>query len=208
MKNEINLRASSFNRTIQHIPTGQFTPRRRSQTKNKTSDSVAKTTKCKMKKQNHVWEFTNQRKLSKSEFINYFERKVFRTIRKHKMIDPKKNMSIKKSTSLNTKVLKSVLEKKFQVAFSTKPTLSADNLSQVAEDSFKNILQGKFTGPRLDNKPLNQTSDKEVELYAKLKNIKGKKRIKDKKVQSLFEKFLKKNQDLELNVVKAINQIS
>jgi len=160
-----------------------------------------------MKKQNHVWEFTNQRKLTKPEFINYFERKVFRIIRKHNMIDPKKQLSLKKQADSNTAVLKSVLEKKFTVKFSTKPNLSADNLSQIAEDSFENILQGKFTGPRLDDKPLNQISDKEIELYAKLKNIKGKKRIKDKKVQSLFERFLKKNQDLELNIVKAINQI-
>jgi len=161
-----------------------------------------------MKKQNHVWEFTNQRKLTKPEFINYFERKVFRAIRKHKMIDPKKNITIKQAADLNTIILKKTLEKKFTVKFSAKPNLSSDNLSQVAEDSFKNILQGKFTGPRLGNKPLSQTSDKEVELYAKLKNIKGKKRAKDKKVQSLFEKFLKKNQDLELNVVKAVGQIS
>jgi len=160
-----------------------------------------------MKKQNHVWEFTNQRKLTKPEFINYFERKVFRTIRKHKMLDPKKNITLKKADNLNTIVLKKVLEKKFTVAFSAKPNLSVDNLSQVAEDSFKNILQGKFAGPKLGDKPLNQISDKELELYAKLKNIKGKKRIKDKKVQSLFEKFLKKNQDLELNVVKAVGQI-
>ena len=154
-----------------------------------------------------VWKFTNQKELSKKEFIDYFERKVFRTIRKHSMLPPDKIITLKPSPSLNTNVLKSILEKKFQVKFNSKPKLSSDNLSQLAEDIFKNILQGKFTELIIKNKPLQFLSDKEVELYAKLTNIKGSKRKQDKKIQTLFERFLKKNQDLELNIVKAIKQI-
>ncbi len=156
---------------------------------------------------NTVWQFTNQRKLSKKEFINYFERKIFRTIRKHSMLPQNKIITLKSSPSLNTNVLKPILEKKFQVKFDSKPNISSDNLSQLAEDIFKNILQGKFTGPERNNKPLHLLSDKEVELYAKLKNIKGSKRKQNKKTQALFERFLKKNQDLELNIVKAFYQL-
>ncbi|MCK5449800.1 hypothetical protein KAI32_02960 [Candidatus Pacearchaeota archaeon] len=156
---------------------------------------------------NTVWQFTNQRKLSKKEFLDYFERKVFRTIRKHQMLPSDKIIILKPSSNINTKVLKAVLGKKFQVKFTSKPNLSSDNLSQLSEDIFKNILQGNFTSPNLTNKPLQFLSDKEIELYAKLTNLKGSKRKQNKKIQTLFEKFLKKNQDLELNIVKAARQI-
>ncbi|MDH3353402.1 MAG: hypothetical protein OEL87_03065, partial [Nanoarchaeota archaeon] len=105
-------------------------------------------------------------------------------------------------------VLKHIIETKFQTKTSTKPSLSSDNLSQVAEEIFENVLNGKFKGPTPNDKPLYYLSDKEIELYAKLKNIKGTKRKTDKQIQSLFEKFLKKNQDLELNIIKALSQIN
>jgi len=155
-----------------------------------------------------VWTFTNQRELDKSQFLDYVERKVFRTIRKYSMLPKDKTITLKKSSSLNTSVLKKILEKKFKVSWSTKPNLSSDNLSQAAEDIFKNILKGDYIGPKPDNKPLYFLSDKEIELYARLTNIKGTKRKQDKKIQALFEKFLKKNQDLELNIVKALSQLN
>lgn len=154
-----------------------------------------------------VWKFTNQKELNKSEFIDYIERKVFRTIRKYQMLPKDKTISLKKSNSLNTNVLKKIIETKFQTKTSTKPNLSSDNLSQVAEEIFENVLNGKFKGPKPDDKPLYYLSDKEIELYAKLKKIKGITRKNNKEIQSLFEKFLKKNQDLELNVIKALSQI-
>jgi hypothetical protein len=163
-----------------------------------------------------VWTFTNKRELNKSEFLNYIERKVFRTIRKFNMLP--KTITIKKSNDLNTTVLKHIIEKKFPVKFmpssegtyrsGTKPNLSSDNLSELAEQIFKNTLKGNYTNPKSQiPNPLQYISDKEVELYAKLSNIKGTKRKQDKKIQSLFQKFLKKNQDLELNIVKAAGQL-
>jgi hypothetical protein len=156
-----------------------------------------------------VWQFTNQRGLTAPEFISYIERKVFKTIRKFDMLPANKIITLKQSQSLNTKILKQILEKKFTVKFaSSKPNFSLDNLSQIAEDNFKNILEGKLKNKLPTNAPLFYHSDKELELYAKLKKISGTKRKQDKKVQSLFEKFLKKNQDLELNVVKALSQVN
>ena len=156
---------------------------------------------------NTVWEFTNQKKLTKNEFVDYFERKVFKTIRKYEMLPKNKIVTLKKSEDINTSVLKKIIEKKFEVKYSTKPNFSSENLSDAAEDTFKNILQGKFTGPTPKNSPLYFLSDKEIELYAKLTEVKGKSKKRDEKIQKLFEKFLKKNQDLELNIVKAISQI-
>ena len=155
-----------------------------------------------------VWKFTNQRELNKSQFLDYVERKVFRTIRKHQILPKNKTITLIKSQDLNTKVLKRILQTKFQVETSKKPNLSSDNLSQIAEDIFKNILKGKFKNEIKNNYPLLYLSDKEIELYAKLKNIKGTKRKQDKKIQTLFGKFLKKNQDLELNIIKAHSQLN
>lgn len=155
-----------------------------------------------------VWRFTNQRELNKSEFIDYVERKVFRTIRKFKMLPKNKIIILKKSEGLNLIVLNNILKTKFQTKFQGKPNISSDNLSQIAEDIFKEILKGKFNYSLPENAPLIYLSDKEIELYAKLKNIKDKKRKQDKKIQTLFEKFLKKNQDLELNIIKAVSQLN
>lgn len=155
-----------------------------------------------------VWTFTNQRELNKSQFLDYIERKVFRTIRKYQMIAKNKNIILDKSQNLNTNVLKKILQTKFQVKQSTKPNLSSDNLSQITENIFKNILKGEFKKKLKTNNPFLYLSDKEIELYAKLKNIKGAKRKQDKKIQNLFNKFLKKNQDLELNILKAHSQLN
>ena len=156
-----------------------------------------------------VWTFTNQRELNKSQFIDYIERKVFRTIRKYQMLPEDKIIKLEKSENINTVVLKKILETKFQVKFSSTPNLSSDNLSQVAEDTFRHILRGDF-GYKLpaEDHPLIYLSDKELELYAQLKEIKGTKRKQDKKIQALFNKFMKKNQDLELNVIKALKQLN
>ena len=156
----------------------------------------------------YVWEFTNQKKLTKSEFIDYFERKVFRTIRKYDMLPQDRVIKLLKSDDLNTKVLQNLLKKKFKVELGSSPNILSQNLSQVAEDTFQNVLQGKFTGPKPTKSPLYTLSDKEVELYAKLTKITGKNRKVDKKIQSLFSRFLKKNQDLEINIVNALTQIN
>ena len=156
---------------------------------------------------NIVWEFTNQRKLNKSEFIDYFERKVFRTIRKYDILPKDKIIKLKESNYLNYKVLKNIISKKFEVKKSNKPNILDDNLSEVAEIIFNNILEGDFSGPTPNKRPLYFLSDREVELYANLMNIAGEKRKQNKRIQNLFKKFLKKNQDLEINIVKVLSQI-
>ena len=193
------------------MKTNKTQPRKKSTTK--TNTPIHQYTNTPQSK-TAVWTFTNKKELNKSQFIDYVERKVFRTIRKHQMLPKDKIITLKKSNDLNTTVLKKVIEKKFTVKIiptinNQQPTTSSDNLSQIAEDNFKQILKGNFTHPLpITHCPLLSVSDKEVELYAKLTNIKGTKRKQDKKIQSLFDKFLKKNQDLELNVVKAANQLN
>jgi len=166
---------------------------------------------CKQCKTKPVWKFTNKVQLCKKCFCDYFERKIFRTIRKHDMLPKDKEIRIKKSSGLNTMVLVFVLQKKFQVKFTGKPNFSCENLSDVSEMVFSNVLKGKFLGAKPKqgslSLPLYYLSDKEIELYAKIKKISGKKSVRDKKVQTLFSRFFKKNPDLEHNIVNAFSQI-
>jgi hypothetical protein len=160
--------------------------------------------------ENIVWEFTNQRKLNKKDFLNYVERKVFRTIRKYSMLPENRKIVLKTSDDLNTIVLKHILETKFPVSFSTKSSFSSDNLSDISEKSFNNILNGKFEEPKNSSKlkmPLSDISDKEIKVYASLVGLKGKKKKRDKRIQELFERFMKKNPDLEHNIVNAVEQL-
>ncbi len=159
---------------------------------------------CKTCLKKPVWKFTNQIQLCKSCFTNYFERKIFRTIRKHNLLP--KNIILKKSNDLNTKVLKSVLQKKFQVK-TGKPTLKSENLSDFAEEIFQNIIKGKFKF-KIQKSPLMDLSDKEIQLYAKIKKIKGNIKKRNPRIQKLFRKFMKKNPDLEHNIVNAYYQLN
>jgi hypothetical protein len=158
----------------------------------------------------YVWEFTNQKKLTKGEFIDYFQRKVFRTIRKYEMLPENRKIKMRSGDDINTSVLTDVLKGKFNVEFSVKGKFLSENLSEVAEEIFRNILKGNYGGPKPKDKflrPLFFLSDSEIELYAKLRNITGEKRKRDEKIRELFDKFINKNQDLEINIVKAMGQI-
>ncbi len=159
--------------------------------------------KCKI---NPVWKFTNQIQLCSNCFTNYFERKVFRTIRKYHLLPKNKIIILKKSNDLNTKVLKFIIEKKFHVKFG-KPNLSSENLSQTAEKIFSNIIKGNFNFKIKQNAPLLYLSDGEIELYAKLRKIKGIKRKPNKNIQKLFSQFTKKNPDLEHNIINTFCQL-
>ena len=157
-----------------------------------------------------MWEFTNQRKLTKKEFIVYFEKKVFRTIRKYEMLPANKIFRMGKPRDLNSKILAKILGSKFKVEFSGKLNCSSENLSGIAEDVFGNILDGKFKGVKPKDKliyPLYFHSDAEIRLYAKLVGLKGPINKRNKRIQELFGKFMDKNPDLELNVVKALEQV-
>ncbi|MDO8516565.1 MAG: hypothetical protein Q7S33_00410 [Nanoarchaeota archaeon] len=160
---------------------------------------------------NSVWEFTNQTKLCKKCFIDYFERKIFRTIREFHIIKGKSVIYLKKENSLNNNVLKFVLKNKFSIKFSNNPDFSSENLSELAENNFAEILKGNFKLLKSKKQnlffPLQNASDKEIELYAELNKISGKKRKENKGIRELFERFMKKNQDLEHNIINASEQL-
>jgi tRNA(Ile)-lysidine synthase TilS/MesJ len=123
------------------------------------------------------------------------------------MISLDRVIKLKKENTQDYNVLKSVLEKNFTVKSGN--DFTSQNLSELSEQAFSNIIKGNFK-PILaikPNKPLFFLSDKEIELYAKLKGIKGKKRKENKRIKLLFQKFLEKNPDLEHNVINALGQL-
>jgi len=162
---------------------------------------------CKKCKTKPVWKFTNQTQLCANCFCDYLERKVLRTIRKLELLPSNREFILKKSENINTKVLIFVLKKNFSVKFSDKSNINDKNLSDFAEADFESVLNGKFGKKEKNKSPLGDLSDEEIELYAKLKKIKGKKAKRNQKIQDLFDKFRKKNPDLEHNVVNAWGQI-
>ncbi|MEM4331015.1 MAG: hypothetical protein QW273_03350 [Candidatus Pacearchaeota archaeon] len=158
-----------------------------------------------------VWRFTNGKELNEKEFCEYFERKIFKTIRKYQMIKEfyNKEIPIIEGEELNKKVLNYVLSKKFKTKISKKSIFSYKSLTEIAEKIFENILKGKFKKMPTDlsKAPLQLLKDEEIELYALLKNIEGKKRKKNERIQKLFQKFKEKNPDLENNILKAFLQV-
>jgi len=160
---------------------------------------------CSRCKTKPVWKFTNQTQLCSSCFCDYFERKILRTIRKQELLPSSREFILKKSESINTKVLFFILKNKFSIK-TGKPNIDDKNLSDYAENNFKNALKGNFKLKEEIKSPLANLSDEEIELYAKIKKINGKKAKRDKKIHDLFKKF-KKNPDLEHNVVNAWKQI-
>ncbi len=160
--------------------------------------------------ENIVWEFTNKRKLNKKEFLHYIEKKVFKTIRKYDLLPEDRKIILKDDGFLNTVLLKFILEKKFKVDYGDVFNFVSDNLTDVAENAFKNVLAGNFDGLKAKDKfcrPLYDLTDEELEKYGELLNLKGKKRERDEKIVELFEKFKKKNPDLDHNIVNAMAQV-
>ncbi len=162
-------------------------------------------------KKNPIWKFTNGIELNEKEFLNYIERKVFKTIRKYELMKGfgVKEIAVSDSVDLNTRVLNHILNTKFQIKKSKRPFFSSKNLSDISEERFLKMLDGNFRIKKKTEEkgPLHLHSDKEIQLYAKLKKINGETRKRDKGIQELFEKFMIKNPDLEHNIVNAFEQL-
>ncbi len=163
-------------------------------------------------RKNPVWKFTNGIELNEKEFCDYVEKKVFKTIRRYGLLanSCQKEILVSRSNDLNTRVLNHIISTKFLIKESNKPFFSSENLSDVSEEKFLKILDGKFKKKKTFEKkgPLYMHSDKEILLYAKLKKISGEPAERNKRIQTLFSKFMVKNPDLEHNVVNAFEQLN
>ncbi len=174
---------------------------------------------CKQCEKNPVYEFTNKRKLCKKCFIKWFEKKVFYVNRKFGLIKKGDVLVYKKENNFRGIVLEKILNllsekidieiakiktknKKCKIVVEDTIDLTANKI--VCEiiggelkkfDEFKPIY-GKII------KPLYLFLDKEVELYAKLKNLKyEKKKEKRDKISSFINNLEKKHPEIKRAVV-------
>ena len=150
-----------------------------------------------------VWKFTNKRELTEKEFIRYFEKKVKSTIRKYHM-----PVGVLKKQTLKAKVLNFILQN-LQVR---KGKIGDENLNSVTNKIIYVLMHGneknlKKLMPK--NQPLYFLSNKEIELYAEIKKIKGKSpaekgKGKLKEIDDFLSRIEEKNQDIRQNIVQAL----
>ena len=152
-------------------------------------------------KEKIVWQFTNKRKLTNSEFVRYFESKVKKTIRKYQMpISPLREKSLK-ARVLNS-IIKDLPERKGK--------LSDENLDNISNKMIKIIMYSKVNDLKNllpSNQPLYFLSNKEILLYAKIKKIKGKlekPKSNLKEIDNFVVKIEEKNPDIRHNIVNAL----
>ncbi len=158
-----------------------------------------------------VWKFTNKTELTAQEFMHYFEKKVKATIRKYQMPIQEIRQGNKKQdnkNNLNASVINSIIKN----IHLRKGNLSSESLTDISNKilyamMYQNSRNLKKLLPK--NQPLYFLSDKEIQLYAELKKIKGKpkeSRINKKlnEISKFIETIEQKNPDIRLNIVKAL----
>ena len=148
---------------------------------------------CKQCNTNPVYEFTNQRKLCKNCFIEYFQKKVLYTIRKFGMAHSGETIRYKNNGTFRDVVLEDILRmfsekanakltkssKADKIAVSSTLDLEADDIThKLIKENIQNSKFSPVVGKTI--KPLYLFLDEEILLYAKIRKLKFKK-IKEKK---------------------------
>ena len=180
---------------------------------------------CKQCETKPVYEFTNQRKLCKNCFIKYFQKKVLYTIRKFKMIKRDDVIGYENNKGFRGVVLEDVLKmfsKKAMVELVKMPTKKKVNKIAVAStiDLESNEIVNEIIKGNLKKfkkikpvegksiKPLYLFLDKEVSLYANLKDLKFiKKKQKKDKILEFVDELEKKHPEIKRAVVNSYLKI-
>jgi tRNA(Ile)-lysidine synthase TilS/MesJ len=170
----------------------------------------------------YVYEFTNKRKLTKREFIQWFQKKFLYTIRRFEMAGKGDiiGYSLSARKDFRSVALLDLLEMFAQrapielVKLPSKRRITKRAIpftSDTESDKLiKEVIKGKASrmktlAPVLgkDIKPLYLFLDKEVELYCKLKGLKfTKPKIKKDKISNFIEGLEKKHPELKHSVIK------
>lgn len=162
---------------------------------------------CKLCETKPVYEFTNKRKVCKSCFVRYFQKKFLTTIRKFEMIKRGDVVSYNKSNDFRDVVLEDLLNmfsekgmveimrlpnKSNKVAISSTIDSEADKIFHIlVEGDAKNLKEVSPVDKKII-KPLYLFLDAEVLLYAKIKKLKFNKIKESKNKLSLFIDELEK----------------
>ena len=189
-------------------------------------------------KMKYVYEFTNQRKLTKAEFLKWFQKKALYIIRKFKMVNSEDVIVYENKGDFRGAVLEDILkmyaekgnvelikfpssippttlpkkllpnnfksqskQSKIKLAISsTTDTVSRKFILELIKGNTKNLKKLSPVSSKII-KPLYLFLDKEVLLYAKLKNLKFKK-TKDK--EDKISKFISNLEVKHLEIKQAI----
>jgi len=179
---------------------------------------------CKQCKTNPVYEFTNQRKLCKNCFIDYFQRKVLFTIRKFGLIKREDIVGYKKGNSFRSVVLEYVLlliSKKYGFNILKLPNKSTNKiavdstLDSESEEIIETFIEGDISKlnqilPYDKNfiKPLYLFLDEEVLLYARLKNLKFEDVKKRKnRINNFLDDFEKKHPEVKRAIINSVLEL-
>ena len=171
---------------------------------------------CKICETKPVYEFTNQRKLCQRCYIQWFEKKFLYTIRKFKMIDKGDKIFIPNSEDICVKVLQKLVKDYAQrgtiklvkvkkdakiLSFKTADDFAIDVITFLLRGNEKDII--KIGKDKKEKHPLFLFLKKEVVLYARLKDIKGKREKNPTKIGVLLEEMEKKHPEVKNAVIQS-----
>jgi len=179
---------------------------------------------CQICEEKPVYEFTNQRKLCKRCFINYFHKKLLYTIRKFNMVKQGETIAYKNANDVNSIVLKKMLEllasksriKLVKLPHGKENKIALNSsLDLESEKVILNLIDGNAVG--LNNylpierkfiKPLYLFLDEEIILYAKLNNLKFKELSKKKnKTREFIDSFEKNHPEAKRAIINSLLKI-
>ncbi len=176
---------------------------------------------CKQCQINPVYEFTNKRKLCKTCFTRYFQKKALYTIRKFNMIKRGEIIGYLNKQDFRGVVLIDILKmfsKKSMieiVRLPTKKKIDKKAISSTIDSESDKIVHILIKGKNSQLKELSPINkkiikplylflDKEVKLYAKLKKLKFKeKKIKQDNISSFINNLEKKHPEIKRAIVNS-----
>jgi len=169
----------------------------------------------------YVYEFTNQRKLTKREFIQWFQKKFLYVIRKFNMAGKDDIIVYENKGDFRGVVLENLLQmfsnralisifklptkKKYtKKALTSTTDTEAYRMTQILIKRKVNKLKQLAPVYGKEIKPLFLFLDKEVLLYAKLMNLKFKK-IKEKKnkISDFIDDLEKKHPEIKNSIISS-----
>ena len=170
----------------------------------------------------YVYEFTNQRKLTKAEFLKWFQKKALYIIRKFKMIKNNDIVAYENKGDFRGVVLENVLKmfaekgnveivklptpKKKITKKAIPSTIDTESNKLIHELIKGNARNLKELGPVVGKiiKPLYLFLDEEVLLYAKLKKLKFRKGTgKKDKISTFVDDLEQKHPEIKRAIVNS-----
>ena len=169
----------------------------------------------------YVYEFTNKRKLTKREFIKWFQKKFLYTLRKFKMAGKNDIIAYENKGDFRGVVLENLLQmfshralikliraptrKKYtKKAITSTTDTEANKMTHILIKG--NTSKLKELAPVYERtiKPLFLFLDKEVLLYAKLMNLKFKKtKKKQDKISNFVNDLEKKHPEIKNSIISS-----